>query len=152
MRRLRGLVALMAVLGALGLAAGCVESSEEDARTPEGAATVANTAIQTDAEGNTITAPATPPRGEPTTPGGPPGQPPPAGDAAAGQQLFAATCSACHMNNGRSAGGVGPQLAGQGLDEALVRETVTNGRGAMPGGLVSGTDLDNVVAYVLSIQ
>ena len=66
--------------------------------------------------------------------------------------MFAATCTGCHMNNGMDAGGVAPQLAGAGLDEATIKTTVENGRGAMPPGLVSGEDLDNVAAYVLSIQ
>ena len=33
-----------------------------------------------------------------------------------------------------------------------VKTIVENGRGAMPGGLVSGEDLDNVAAYVVSLQ
>ena len=74
------------------------------------------------------------------------------GDAAAGQQFFASTCGGCHMNNGRDPGGVGPQLAGQGLTADVVRSTVENGKGAMPPGLAQGADLDNVVAYVVSIQ
>jgi cytochrome c550 len=56
------------------------------------------------------------------------------------------------MNNGQDAGGVGPQLAGQGLTADQVRTTVENGKGAMPPGLAQGEDLDNVVAYVESIQ
>jgi cytochrome c551 len=75
-----------------------------------------------------------------------------AGDAAAGEQFFAATCTGCHMNNGRDAGGVGPQLAGQGLTADVVRTTVENGKGAMPPGLAQGEDLDDVVAYVVSLQ
>jgi mono/diheme cytochrome c family protein len=74
------------------------------------------------------------------------------GDATAGQQFFASTCTSCHMNNGRDAGGVGPQLAGQGLTADVVRATVENGKGAMPPGLAQGEDLDNVVAYVISLQ
>jgi cytochrome c551 len=146
-------LSLVVVIVAVGLLAGCGGSSEEDAQTPSGSPTVANSAAQTDSEGKTITAPAsTAPAGggEETTGGG--GGEAPAGDAAAGETFFAATCTGCHMNNGMDAGGVGPQLAGQGLDEALVRTTVENGRGAMPPGLASGEDLDNVVAYVLSIQ
>jgi mono/diheme cytochrome c family protein len=56
------------------------------------------------------------------------------------------------MNNGQDAGGIGPQLAGVGLDAAAVETIVTNGRNAMPGGLASGEDLTNVVAYVVSLQ
>jgi mono/diheme cytochrome c family protein len=151
-RRLWAALSLVALVAALGLAAGCVESSEEDAQTPATAPTVANTAVQTDSEGNFVTAPPSgageaPEAEEPAGGGGEA-----AGDAAAGEQFFATTCTTCHLNNGQDAGGVGPQLAGAGLDEATIRTTVENGSGAMPPGLAQGEDLDNVVAYVLSIQ
>ena len=48
--------------------------------------------------------------------------------------------------------GVGPKLAGLGLDAKFIEDRVTNGFGAMPPGLASGDDLANVVAYVKSIQ
>ena len=69
-----------------------------------------------------------------------------------GQIFFSNTCTSCHLDNGQSAGGVGPRLAGAGLTEARIREQVMNGGGAMPPGLAQGQDLDNVTAYVLSIQ
>jgi cytochrome c551 len=150
-RRLWAALSLVALVAALGLAAGCVESSEEGAQTPATATTVANSAVQTDSEGNFVTAP--------PAEGG--GEAPPAeegggeeggGDAVAGEAVFASVCTGCHLNNGQDAGGVGPQLAGAGLDAAVVTTTVTNGRGAMPAGLVSGADLENVAAYVVSIQ
>jgi mono/diheme cytochrome c family protein len=47
---------------------------------------------------------------------------------------------------------VGPQLSTSTLYAAGIKTVVENGRGAMPGGLVSGADLDNVVAYVDSIK
>ena len=152
-RLMVALTLVLLVVAALGLA-GCVESSEEEAQTPSGASTIMNSAKQTDSEGKTITAPAAtaPEGGGSETGGGEGGGGEAAGDAAAGQQVFAANCTGCHLNNGQDAGGVGPQLAGAGLDDATIRTTVENGRGPMPAGLVSGTDLDNVVAYVLSIQ
>lgn len=153
MRRLWAIASLVALLGVLGLVAGCVSSSEEEARTPEGAATVANSAFQTDADGNTI--PAEPDGGAPpaeteTAGGEEPGQEVD-GDAAAGEAFFAQSCQGCHMDGGRAAG-VGPQLAGAGLDAATVEDVVSNGRGAMPPGLASGDDLTNVVAYVVGLQ
>jgi len=154
-RRLWAALSLVALVAVLVLAAGCVESSEEDAQTPANAPTVGNSALQTDSEGKTITAPAATAPGGGGEEGGATGGGEGGGaegDAAAGQEIFATTCTTCHLNNGQDAGGVGPQLAGAGLDEATIRTTVENGRGAMPGGLVSGADLDNVVAYVLSIQ
>ena len=155
-RLMVALTLVLLVVAALALA-GCVESSEEEAQTPSGASTVANSAKQTDSEGNFITAPAaTAPEGGGGSEtgggegGGGGGEA--AGDAAAGEQVFAANCTGCHLNNGQDAGGVGPQLAGAGLDVETIKTTVQNGRGAMPPGLVSGEDLDNVAAYVLSIQ
>ena len=153
------LTLVVLVVAALGLV-GCVESSEEAAQTPTGSPTVINSAKQTDSEGKTITAPASAPGGggadttggAATTGGGGGGGAAAAGDATAGEQVFAANCTGCHLNNGQDAGGVGPKLAGIGVDAETVHNQVVNGGGAMPGGLVSGADLDNVVAYVVSIQ
>jgi cytochrome c551 len=151
-RRLWAALSLVALVAALGFAAGCVDSSEEEAQTPAGSPTVANSAAQTDSEGNFVTAP--PAEGGATAPeegeGGEGGEA--AGDAAAGEATFASTCTTCHLNNGQDAGGIGPQLAGAGLDAETITATVMNGRGPMPPGLVSGADLENVTAYVLSIQ
>jgi mono/diheme cytochrome c family protein len=153
-RRLLAALSVVVLVAVLALAAGCVDSSEEAAQTPASAPTVVNSAAQTDSAGKTVTAPAatapaaTAPAGGGTTPSAP------AGDVAAGQQVFASTCTSCHLNNGMDAGGVGPQLAGAGLSAAVIDDTVTNGRPgtAMVGGLVSGADKENVEAYVLSLQ
>jgi cytochrome c oxidase subunit 2 len=96
-------------------------------------------------------APPAPAPPAPAPPAPAPPAPAPTGDAAAGQQVFAQVCAGCHPNNGQQAG-VGPQLAGAGLTPEVIQTTVTNGRGAMPGGLVSGEQLTDVVAYVTSIQ
>lgn len=140
---------LVALAALLALVSACVESSEEDARTPSNATTIVNTAPQTNSKGETVPAPgASVPTEEPG--GGEPG----AGDAAAGEAVFAATCTSCHLNNGKDAGGIGPQIAGQGLDEPTVRDIVENGipGTAMVGGLVTGDDYENIVAYILSLQ
>ncbi len=127
MRRLWAALSLVAVVAALGVASGCVESSEEDAQTPATAPTVPNTALQTDSEGNFVTAPpaegagggeTAPPEGGGGTEGGG-GEA--TGDAAAGQEVFTQRCQSCHLNGGQEAG-VGPQLAGMGLDAADDRE------------------------------
>jgi mono/diheme cytochrome c family protein len=152
-RRLLAALSVVVVLAVVALAAGCVDSSEEAAQTPASAPTVVNSALQTDSAGKTVTAPAaTAPAA--TAPAGGGNAPAPAGDAAAGQQVFASTCTSCHLNNGMDAGGVGPMLAGAGLDAATIDDVVTNGRPgtAMVGGLVSGADKENVEAYVLSLQ
>ncbi len=72
-------------------------------------------------------------------------------DVAAGKVLFDNKCQSCHLNGGTERG-VGPVLAGGGRSEERIRDQVINGGGAMPPGLVTGTDLDQVVAFVLSIQ
>ena len=56
------------------------------------------------------------------------------------------------MGAGTQAGGVGPKLQGMGLSLATIKHQIMNGGGGMPGGLLSGTDLDNAAAYVESIQ
>lgn len=71
---------------------------------------------------------------------------------AAGLTTFEATCQGCHLAAGTEPGGVGPELGGRGLRAADIRAVIENGAGAMPGGLVSGADLTNVVDYVASIQ
>ena len=153
MRRHLAALSVVVLLAVLALAAGCVDSSEKAAQTPASAPTVVNSALQTDSAGKTVTAPAaTAPAPKPATtaPAGGGG----GGDAAAGMQVFASTCTSCHLNNGMAAGGVGPQLKGAGLTAAVIDDTVTNGRPgtAMVGGLVSGADKANVEAYVLSLQ
>ncbi|MGE0028704.1 MAG: cytochrome c [Thermoleophilia bacterium] len=156
-RLMVALALIVLVVAALGLA-GCVDSSEEAAQTPSGASTVANSAAQTDSEGKTITAPAqTAPAGgggggATTTTGGGGGGGASAGDKEAGLVVFQQSCTGCHLGDGMEDGGVGPKLAGLGLDETTIKNQVVNGGGPMPAGLVSGVDLDNVVAYVLSIQ
>ena len=73
------------------------------------------------------------------------------GDAARGQAVFERECAGCHGQGG-TGGGVGPTLAGAGLDGATVTSAVDQGRGVMPAGLVSGQERADVVAYVVSIS
>ena len=72
------------------------------------------------------------------------------GDAARGEQIFAAECAGCHGDGG--AGGVGPRLIDRGLTASEVAEVVAQERGIMPAGLVRGQDQADVVAYVVSIS
>jgi len=76
------------------------------------------------------------------------------GDAVVGKTLFEGKCEGCHAKGGTERS-IGPRLAGGGRSEERIRNQVVNGSrssGIMPAGLYSGTDLDNVVAFVLSIQ
>lgn len=160
----RGLSITAAVVSSvaiIGLGVGC-GSSDSASVTPADAETIENSALQTDSQGKTIPAPggsggatdaapadtggaAKPAEGDGAAAGGA------AGDVAAGKAVFEANCQGCHAAGGTQAG-VGPQLSATKLDAAGIKTTVENGRGAMPGGLVSGADLDNVVAYVDSIK
>lgn len=152
-RRLWVIASLVALLCGALLVSGCVSSDADEAQTPESAQTAVNSALQTDEDGSTV-APdgAAPPPAEEEPGDG--GEPPLEvdGDAAAGETVFASNCTACHLNNGLDGGGFGPQLAGQGLDAEYVTEVVTNGLNAMPAGIVSGDELTDVVAYVISLQ
>lgn len=155
MRKMKKTAALLAIASIVGTGAlaGCSDSKGADASTPAGASTVANTAVQTDEDGNTSTTAATtaPAETEDTDTGAAPA-PGAEGDAAAGKTIFDGTCQGCHPNGGNDAG-VGPKLAGAGRDQALVDDRITNGKGAMPGGLVTDdTEKANVIAYVLSLQ
>jgi mono/diheme cytochrome c family protein len=155
-RRLGAGIAIVAIGAAIGLGAGCGGSSQSAARTPANAPTITNTATLTGAAGVTAAAGS-------RTSGGSDGSgaasgsssggaaAAPAGDAAAGKTFFVATCQGCHANLGNTAG-FGPKLAGLGLAEQRIHDQVVNGGGGMPPGLAQGKDLDNVVAYVLSIQ
>ena len=72
------------------------------------------------------------------------------GDAYRGETVFQQTCASCHGSGG-TGGGIGPPLAGATLTAAWVKAQIDAGSGAMPGGLVTGGDEEDVLAYVLSI-
>lgn len=151
LKKTAALLAIASVLGA-GALAGCSDSDSSEASTPSDATTAQNTAAQTTVQGDsTVTSTLGETTAEETTAEETDGGGEEGGDVAAGQATFQGVCQGCHPNGGQEAG-VGPQLAGGGRAEDLIRTTVQNGKGAMPGGLVSGEDLDNVTAYVLSIQ
>jgi mono/diheme cytochrome c family protein len=142
--------------GLVALGAGC-GGGDSAGVTPADATTIENTAPQTDSQGKTIPAPGAADSGMETTAdaggadaggadaGGA------AGDVAAGKTAFEANCQGCHPAGGTQAG-AGPQLTTSMLDAAATKNQIINGKGAMPGGLVSGADLDNVVAYLESIK
>jgi mono/diheme cytochrome c family protein len=74
-----------------------------------------------------------------------------AGDAARGETLFAENCASCHGEAG-AGGGVGPTLAGSGVATEDAQATIEDGSGIMPGDLVSGQDLSDVLAYIETIN
>jgi mono/diheme cytochrome c family protein len=90
-----------------------------------------------------------------TTPGETtPGETTPAGgggDAAAGKQVFIDHCGVCHvLQDAGTSGAVGPNLDEAKPDEALTRDRVENGKGAMPAfkDQLTPEQIDDVVAYV----
>jgi cytochrome c oxidase cbb3-type subunit 3 len=78
-------------------------------------------------------------------------------DLAAGQKTYATTCAMCHGADGK--GGIGPDLTraefNYGKSAAEIRESITQGRpNGMPafGAQLSGSELDNLAAFVLSLE
>jgi cytochrome c551 len=156
-RKAMAVLGLLAVAGVGGLAVGCGGSDTEESRTPEGTPTVVNSAPQTDSTGKTVPAPGAgrTTGGETTTEGGEGGGEggggAATGDAQAGQTTFNQVCQGCHLQGGQQAG-AGPRLAGEGLTAQAIETQIRNGGGGMPANLVQGEDLQNVVAFVVSIQ
>lgn len=72
------------------------------------------------------------------------------GDAYRGETVFQEACAGCHGVGG-TGGGVGPPLAGRNLDLAAVKGQIETGSGTMPGNLVTGDTLADVLAYVAQI-
>ncbi len=73
----------------------------------------------------------------------------PQGVATRGASVFAANCAGCHGAD--ATGGVGPALAGSGLEADEVAAVVAAGRGVMPAAIVSGQDAADVAAYVATL-
>jgi cytochrome c551 len=72
------------------------------------------------------------------------------GDAAAGMVTFEKTCAGCHGTGGKG-GGIGPKLIGLDITLAQAKAQIDAGGGAMPPKLVTGTDEENVLAYLDTI-
>lgn len=141
-------VALAIAAGAVGLTA-CVESDPDAADTPDSAPTVVNSAIQTDEEGMTIEQESVP-EGEAEEAEEADLELSP--EAEAGLVVFNQACTACHAEGGIGDGPIGPNLEGNGLTNEEIQNVINNGQGTMPGGLVTGQEFDDVVAYVEAIQ
>jgi mono/diheme cytochrome c family protein len=68
-------------------------------------------------------------------------------DATRGETLFAEKCQTCHGVRGEG-GGVGPALVGSDLTISEARTKILEGGGVMPPELVTGQDLEDVLAYL----
>lgn len=126
-------IGAVAILGAalLAVGAGCGGSDADEAETPTTAQTVTNGATETTGGGEDT-----------------------GGDdaaVAAGKTVFEASCQGCHPAGGTSAG-AGPALNTGALTAEAIEKQIKEPMGAMPANLVSGDDLTNVTAYVVSLQ
>jgi mono/diheme cytochrome c family protein len=72
------------------------------------------------------------------------------GDRVRGEELYAEHCSSCHGDSGRNAS-VGPDLAGNPISVEEARAQIETGSGVMPADLVSGQELEDVLAYLETI-
>ena len=72
------------------------------------------------------------------------------GDQYRGQTVFTQSCAGCHGQDGKG-GGIGPKLAGSGIALAAAKSQIDNGGGAMPAGIVSGRQEEDVLAYLATI-
>lgn len=62
-----------------------------------------------------------------------------------------ANCISCHGGD-LAGGGVGPSLHGL-TDAEAVKDTIKNGKGMMPGGLIANdADIDAMVEYLMTLK
>jgi cytochrome c551/c552 len=157
-------VSLAAAVAVAGVVAGCGGASSDEASTPANAPTVANTALQTDSNGKTVSAPTSTAGagGGSTNTGGGGGAA--AGDAAAGKTVFEQQgCGSCHTySKAGSNGKVGPDLDEglKGKDAAYIKQSITDPNavitpgfqaGVMPqtyGKMLSATQINDLVAFL----
>ncbi|BCB04852.1 cytochrome c550 [Bacillus sp. KH172YL63] len=60
------------------------------------------------------------------------------------------SCVSCH--GGNYEGGAGPALKGTKLSKDEIKETIKNGRGIMPAGLVQEENLDAMADWIKSLK
>ena len=86
-----------------------------------------------------------------------------AGDAAAGKAVYDKSCKTCHGADGTANANIAKMMKVdiknlgsaevQALSDADLKKIVTDGQGKMkPIKVVTGKDLDNVIAYVRSLK
>jgi mono/diheme cytochrome c family protein len=147
---LRRISSGLAVLALAGVIAGCGGSDPNEAKTPANAKTGANTAVQTDSKGETISTAA--PGGGTEAPAGPKFKTDPK-LVAAGLTVFTTNCTGCHTNNGAEAG-VGPKLKGDpNITPELVATRIKLGKSPMPSfATLPAADQKAAIEFVLSLQ
>jgi mono/diheme cytochrome c family protein len=74
------------------------------------------------------------------------------GDAKNGKGLFVTSCGACHaLADAGTSGAVGPKIDGLGWDYEKVLTQIKNGKGAMPPNTATGSDAEDIAAYVAEV-
>ena len=73
------------------------------------------------------------------------------GDPVNGEAVYNSSCASCHGAGGVGVDNLGPALAGTTLSDDQIADVIENGMGTMPGNLISGTDVDDVLAYIGSL-
>ena len=69
-----------------------------------------------------------------------------------GRELFVRSCGACHtLADAGTHGIAGPDFDGRPQSASFVLETIADGPGLMPGGLLSGGDAEAVAAYLVAV-
>jgi mono/diheme cytochrome c family protein len=72
------------------------------------------------------------------------------GDFYRGQTTFSQKCAACHGPDGKG-GPIGPKLDGLSLSLPAAKAQIDNGGATMPGGLVTGPQESDVLAFLATI-
>ncbi|MFD0048317.1 cytochrome c550 [Actinomycetes bacterium NPDC127524] len=72
--------------------------------------------------------------------------------SASPEEIYKTTCITCHGDQYQ--GKVGPKLKGVGkrLSEEQVKNVITNGRGAMPAGLVEAGSIDKMAKFIHGLK
>lgn len=66
------------------------------------------------------------------------------------EQTYKDNCLSCH--GGNYEGGMGPALKGTDKSVDEIKETIKNGKGAMPAGLVADENLDAMAEWIKSLK
>ena len=70
------------------------------------------------------------------------------GDPINGESVYSLSCASCHGPAG--VGMSGPELPGTNTEEDIAI-AIENGIGSMPAALITGSDVDDVIAYLLTL-
>ena len=79
----------------------------------------------------------------------PSGEPSSEANAENGAIVFGQRCAGCHGTDG--GGASAPSLIGSSLSDSEIADIIENGVGSMPGGLASGSDIDDIIAYLRTL-